>query len=152
MGAQKASSQQSVCRVLFSARLLPFFGGDLAAMAEQQQFYVLLGNLMSSDNNVRKQAEVRRSSRFVPRLELRLNAQPSFADCPAARARTLEPTCDENPGNGRLRLTPDMLRSCAGDADSVLAPRVRDLVSPGGFRWGGTGETVPLVLISKSPS
>lgn len=29
------------------------------AMAEQQQFYLLLGNLMSPDNNVRKQSEVR---------------------------------------------------------------------------------------------
>ena len=28
-------------------------------MAEQQQFYLLLGNLMSPDNSVRKQAEVR---------------------------------------------------------------------------------------------
>lgn len=28
-------------------------------MAEQQQFYLLLGNLMSPDNTVRKQAEVR---------------------------------------------------------------------------------------------
>lgn len=28
-------------------------------MAEQQQFYLLLGNLMSPDNNVRKQSEVR---------------------------------------------------------------------------------------------
>lgn len=28
------------------------------AMAEQQQFYLLLGNLMSPDNNVRKQSEV----------------------------------------------------------------------------------------------
>lgn len=27
-------------------------------MAEQQQFYLLLGNLMSPDNNVRKQSEV----------------------------------------------------------------------------------------------
>jgi len=26
--------------------------------AEQQQFYLLLGNLMSPDNNVRKQSEV----------------------------------------------------------------------------------------------
>lgn len=31
-------------------------------MAEQQQFYLLLGNLMSPDNNVRKQSEVRRES------------------------------------------------------------------------------------------
>uniref|UniRef100_A0A7N8WTR9 Karyopherin (importin) beta 3 n=2 Tax=Percomorphaceae TaxID=1489872 RepID=A0A7N8WTR9_9TELE len=30
---------------------------DLTAMAEQQQFYLLLGNLMSPDNNVRKQSE-----------------------------------------------------------------------------------------------
>uniref|UniRef100_A0A3P9P6W6 Karyopherin (importin) beta 3 n=1 Tax=Poecilia reticulata TaxID=8081 RepID=A0A3P9P6W6_POERE len=30
---------------------------DLTAMAEQQQFYLLLGNLMNADNNVRKQAE-----------------------------------------------------------------------------------------------
>lgn len=29
-------------------------------MAEQQQFYLLLGNLMSPDNNVRKQSEVRK--------------------------------------------------------------------------------------------
>lgn len=29
-------------------------------MAEQQQFYLLLGNLMSPDNNVRKHSEVRR--------------------------------------------------------------------------------------------
>lgn len=28
-------------------------------MAEQQQFYLLLGNLMSPDNNVRKHSEVR---------------------------------------------------------------------------------------------
>lgn len=27
-------------------------------MAEQQQFYLLLGNLMSPDNNVRKHSEV----------------------------------------------------------------------------------------------
>uniref|UniRef100_A0A3P9JBW7 Karyopherin (importin) beta 3 n=1 Tax=Oryzias latipes TaxID=8090 RepID=A0A3P9JBW7_ORYLA len=40
-----------------SARLV---FSDLTAMAEQQQFYLLLGNLMSPDNNVRKQAEVRR--------------------------------------------------------------------------------------------
>lgn len=32
---------------------------DLTAMAEQQQFYILLGNLMSPDNNVRKHSEVR---------------------------------------------------------------------------------------------
>lgn len=31
---------------------------DPTAMAEQQQFYLLLGNLMSPDNNVRKQSEV----------------------------------------------------------------------------------------------
>lgn len=28
-------------------------------MAEQQQFYLLLGNLMSPDNNIRKHSEVR---------------------------------------------------------------------------------------------
>lgn len=32
---------------------------DLTAMAEQQQFYLLLSNLMSPDNNVRKHSEVR---------------------------------------------------------------------------------------------
>lgn len=31
-------------------------------MAEQQQFYILLGNLMSPDNNVRKHSEVREES------------------------------------------------------------------------------------------
>lgn len=31
---------------------------DSTAMAEQQQFYLLLGNLMNPDNNVRKQSEV----------------------------------------------------------------------------------------------
>uniref|UniRef100_A0A3Q1F5X6 Karyopherin (importin) beta 3 n=1 Tax=Acanthochromis polyacanthus TaxID=80966 RepID=A0A3Q1F5X6_9TELE len=40
----------------FSTRLVFL---DLTAMAEQQQFYLLLGNLMSPDNNIRKQAEVR---------------------------------------------------------------------------------------------
>uniref|UniRef100_A0A8C7NH41 TOG domain-containing protein n=1 Tax=Oncorhynchus mykiss TaxID=8022 RepID=A0A8C7NH41_ONCMY len=30
---------------------------DLTAMAEQQQFYILLGNLMSPDNDIRKQSE-----------------------------------------------------------------------------------------------
>lgn len=44
-------------------RLVPSFlrllSLDLTAMAEQQQFYILLGNLMSPDNNVRKHSEVR---------------------------------------------------------------------------------------------
>lgn len=31
---------------------------DPTAMAEQQQFYLLLGNLMSPDNIIRKQSEV----------------------------------------------------------------------------------------------
>lgn len=48
----------------FSARLVAFFW-DLTAMAEQQQFYLLLGNLMSADNNVRKQAEVRKGDIFA---------------------------------------------------------------------------------------
>lgn len=34
-----------------------------ATMAEQQQFYLLLSNLMSPDNTVRKQSEVRKSRR-----------------------------------------------------------------------------------------
>lgn len=44
-----------------------------AAAAEQQQFYLLLGNLLSPDNVVRKQAEV---------TEL---AAPDFALRPARR-------------------------------------------------------------------
>lgn len=31
----------------------------MAEQQQQQQFYLLLGNLMSPDNNVRKQSEVR---------------------------------------------------------------------------------------------
>lgn len=34
-------------------------------MAEQQQFYLLLGNLMSPDNNVRKHSEVREETIVV---------------------------------------------------------------------------------------
>lgn len=62
-------------------------------MAEQQQFYLLLGNLMSPDNNVRKQAEVsgrnrRRfrqltSSAFVAKTR---EVTLATANCPAARS------------------------------------------------------------------
>uniref|UniRef100_A0AAX7UYL1 TOG domain-containing protein n=1 Tax=Astatotilapia calliptera TaxID=8154 RepID=A0AAX7UYL1_ASTCA len=48
MNGLPGSFRRSSTRLLFL---------DLTAMAEQQQFYLLLGNLMSPDNNVRKQAE-----------------------------------------------------------------------------------------------
>uniref|UniRef100_A0A8C5C657 TOG domain-containing protein n=1 Tax=Gadus morhua TaxID=8049 RepID=A0A8C5C657_GADMO len=37
-------------------------------MAEQQQFYLLLGNLMSPDNGIRKQSEVRRDGSVVKQM------------------------------------------------------------------------------------
>lgn len=39
-------------------------------MAEQQQFYLLLGNLMSPDNNVRKHSEVRRGRSVAEGVEV----------------------------------------------------------------------------------
>uniref|UniRef100_A0A3Q4N4J2 Uncharacterized protein n=1 Tax=Neolamprologus brichardi TaxID=32507 RepID=A0A3Q4N4J2_NEOBR len=54
MNGLPGSFRRSSTRLLFL---------DLTAMAEQQQFYLLLGNLMSPDNNVRKQAEVRRGKK-----------------------------------------------------------------------------------------
>lgn len=50
----------SVCRL---STVLVF--SALAAMAEQQQFYLLLGNLMSPDNNIRKHSEVRQEHTAV---------------------------------------------------------------------------------------
>uniref|UniRef100_H3CF52 Karyopherin (importin) beta 3 n=1 Tax=Tetraodon nigroviridis TaxID=99883 RepID=H3CF52_TETNG len=49
---------------------------DLTAMAEQQQFYILLGNLMSPDNNVRKHSEVRYS-----RCNIKSNITVATQDC-----------------------------------------------------------------------
>uniref|UniRef100_A0A3Q3K9F1 Importin-5 n=1 Tax=Monopterus albus TaxID=43700 RepID=A0A3Q3K9F1_MONAL len=48
---------EAVFAGFISALLHPAVLLDLTAMAEQQQFYLLLGNLMSPDNNVRKQSE-----------------------------------------------------------------------------------------------
>uniref|UniRef100_A0AAR2JTX9 TOG domain-containing protein n=1 Tax=Pygocentrus nattereri TaxID=42514 RepID=A0AAR2JTX9_PYGNA len=44
-------------RFIFAPPASAGFFLDSTAMAEQQQFYLLLGNLMSPDNNVRKQSE-----------------------------------------------------------------------------------------------
>lgn len=49
---------------------------DLTAMAEQQQFYLLLGNLMSPDNTVRKQAEVSKCRRFHGRGAVNVENRP----------------------------------------------------------------------------
>lgn len=75
--SQSAASRQSITsqsspsiRTVRCQRSLPlpaFIRSSLflnpAAMAEQQQFYLLLSNLMSPDNTVRKQSEVRKSFR-----------------------------------------------------------------------------------------
>uniref|UniRef100_A0A3Q0RWT9 Importin-5 n=1 Tax=Amphilophus citrinellus TaxID=61819 RepID=A0A3Q0RWT9_AMPCI len=52
---------------------------DLTAMAEQQQFYLLLGNLMSPDNNIRKQAEVRGEKKCFSWLTSSANAESRMA-------------------------------------------------------------------------
>ncbi len=67
----RVGSQSRVCvHAVRCQRSLPlpvFIRSSLflkpAAMAEQQQFYLLLSNLMSPDNTVRKQSEVWKSAR-----------------------------------------------------------------------------------------
>lgn len=61
-------------------------------MAEQQQFYLLLGNLMSPDNNVRKHSEVR-ERKYGHLFRLRLGecwddyAKKLIASLPSLSAR-----------------------------------------------------------------
>lgn len=77
---------RNVCRLSFPRSLLAERFLDLTAMAEQQQFYILLGNLMSPDNDIRKQSEVSsqnilsRSINTALRLLARVN---QFAISPA---------------------------------------------------------------------
>uniref|UniRef100_A0AAY4B7J7 TOG domain-containing protein n=1 Tax=Denticeps clupeoides TaxID=299321 RepID=A0AAY4B7J7_9TELE len=50
-------TDQCACRLTFPPLAASALSLDPAAMAEQQQFYLLLGNLMSPDNTARKQSE-----------------------------------------------------------------------------------------------
>lgn len=81
-----------------------------ATAAEQQQFYLLLGNLLSPDNVVRKQAEVSelaaprlRAPAGVPALPRRRPAgsRPMCRGCAgrAGRAVAAEPTCEAARGS-----------------------------------------------------
>lgn len=80
---------RNVCRLSFPRSLLAERFLDLTAMAEQQQFYILLGNLMSPDNDIRKQSEVRSqnilSRSIAPRWGYFLEL---------ANLRLAQPTCE----------------------------------------------------------
>lgn len=83
-----------------------------AAAAEQQQFYLLLGNLLSPDNVVRKQAEVRELVAHTP--------------CPGRRADPSRDTA--TPGLGR----PAAAAQAGPGGRRLLIPRVRRRKAPGG--------------------
>lgn len=85
-----------------------------AGAAEQQQFYLLLGNLLSPDNVVRKQAEVTELAPPGPRLRAPagapiLPATPPAGPWPlsrggagrAGRAAAAQPTCESAVGSQR---------------------------------------------------
>lgn len=108
---------------------------DLAAMAEQQQFYILLGNLMSPDNSVRKLSEVRGGEAVVHSGGCRdhcAKAYPPHGAIPTPPPSVPERASPRAPvepmtSDSRLMLTPpptSMLLHFSWLPNAAVTPRV----------------------------